>query len=122
MAQTEISVFHTLCACCSVQDLAELAVEQMQGVIHTLIRKGTTAALRLKVSSCVSYVLDGTVKHDRPVSYAISEGDVCVPNGEFLVRLEVLLLQGNILDKDQPHAHVMRRLSPAFRVKATLTQ
>jgi len=31
------------------QELADLAVEQMQGVIHVLVRKGTTSSLRAKV-------------------------------------------------------------------------
>lgn len=33
------------------QELADLAVEQMQGVIHTLVKKGTTSSLRAKVTS-----------------------------------------------------------------------
>lgn len=38
------------------QELAERAVEQIQGVIHTLIRKGTTAALHAKVIVVISHI------------------------------------------------------------------
>ena len=38
-----------VCVCFVVQEMAELAVEQMQNMIHTFIRKGTTASLRTKV-------------------------------------------------------------------------
>eukprot|EP00904_Undaria_pinnatifida_P011987 jgi/Undpi1/7919/HiC_scaffold_24.g10391.m1 len=34
-------------------ELAEVAVEQMQSMVHTLVRKGTTASLRAKAVSCV---------------------------------------------------------------------
>lgn len=39
------------------QELADLAVEQMHGVIHTLVKKGTTSSLRSKVKANVTLFL-----------------------------------------------------------------
>eukprot|EP00752_Nemacystus_decipiens_P011639 g10334.t1 len=44
-------------------DLAGLAVAQMQGVIHTLVRKGTTSSLRAKAVSCVKALRAASVAH-----------------------------------------------------------
>lgn len=50
----------SVCACAFCwQVLADRAVEEMQGVIRTLVRKGTTTALRTKVRRCYPVVQRG---------------------------------------------------------------
>ncbi|CAN0290066.1 unnamed protein product [Ectocarpus sp. 6 AP-2014] len=44
-------------------ELADLAVQQMQAVIHTLVRKGTTSSLRAKAVSCVKALRAASVTH-----------------------------------------------------------
>ncbi|CAM9257526.1 unnamed protein product [Ectocarpus fasciculatus] len=44
-------------------ELADLAVQQMQAVIHTLVRKGTTSSLRAKAVSCVKALRAASVAH-----------------------------------------------------------
>ncbi|CAM9778340.1 unnamed protein product, partial [Ectocarpus sp. 13 AM-2016] len=47
-AYVHVSAPHPRSLCtptCCCQELADLAVQQMQAVIHTLVRKGTTSSL-----------------------------------------------------------------------------